>query len=111
MNVVLDVGNAEYFLKKQPLSLQTFMENEEETFEETERLIEYLRSKQEYQPKVNEDKAMYKTVVNGNKFVVNGVSNPIVNEIPTDGKKHDKFCVFYFQSKADNMNYLLNELI
>lgn len=30
MNVVLDVGNAEFFLKKRPVVFLTFMENEEE---------------------------------------------------------------------------------
>lgn len=80
MNIVLDIGNAEGFLKNNECAFYTFTEDEEEIFADYNEMLDYLQSKFSYEPANVEDRVSYKQLRNGNKVVINGIGNPIVNE-------------------------------
>ncbi|CAL5990887.1 Conserved_hypothetical protein [Hexamita inflata] len=64
----------------------------------------------EYMPTTSEDKISYKKLMSGNKLVVNGVANHLVNET-RDFVEQKRYAVFYFANRIDNLNYLLSEIV
>lgn len=61
-------------------------------------------------PTTSEDKISYKKLMSGNKLVVNGVANHLVNET-RDFVEQKRYAVFYFANRIDNLNYLLSEIV
>lgn len=110
MNLVLDLGNAESFLKNNECAFYTFTEDEEEIFADYNEMFDYLRTKFAYEPVHVEDRVLYKNLSSGNKVVINGICNPVVNEAVTYDSQ-TKFFAFYFKENIDNLNYLFNEIV
>ena len=109
MNLVIDLGNAESFLRMSEQQFMTFSESEEKTFSDYEELLDYLQLRSEYLPTTIEDKTMYRRQMAGNRFVVNGVANPLISEVREWNEGQKRYFIFYFD-KADNLDYLLNEI-
>lgn len=110
MNLVIDLGNAESFLRMSEQQFMTFSESEEKTFSDYEELLDYLQLRSEYLPTTIEDKTMYRRQMAGNRFVVNGVANPLISEVREWNEAQKRYFIFYFD-KADNLDYLLNEIV